>query len=128
MANRIPESIPQRLILQARKDTSGQLAWRYPAVLEAIMALAEDGYAILGGDVLYPSEDETLDHWRGEVYCGNWYANREEDESWADYIARSHAVTQDYIEANVWMNGDASWFSPVFLDEQGFAKVSRQEK
>jgi len=114
------ETFPQRLIRQARKDSSGQLAWRSPAVFKVIEAIGANECAILGGDVLYADEDGTLDHWQGDIYCGNWYLNRRTGESWSDYVAQSLIVTRDYIEAYVQMNGDAYWFLPVFVDEHGY--------
>jgi hypothetical protein len=40
MVNRVPSVVPHRLVLQARTDTSGQLGWRYPAILEVVGAHA----------------------------------------------------------------------------------------
>jgi hypothetical protein len=117
------EDIPQRLISQARKDSSGRLAWRSPVVLEVIEAIAANGRAILGGDVLYAGEDGTLDHWQGDIYCGNWYLNKRTDDSWADYVAQSLTVTRGYIEAYARMNGDAYWFLPVFVNEQEYSAL-----
>jgi hypothetical protein len=125
MASLMPEDIPQGLISQARKDSSGQLAWLYPVVLEVVAALGTDGCAILGGDVMYPRAEGTLGHYHGEVYCGNWYIDLKEEESWADFVAKGLAVTRDYIETYVRMNGDAYWFLPVFVDEQGYAALPR---
>ena len=127
MVSRVPSIVPHELLLQACTDPSGHVAWRYPAILVLVMALATGQYAILGGDVLYEAEDGTLAHWHEAMYGGNWYLNRTSDQSWADYVARSHLTTQDYIKAYVRRNGDASWFAPSFIDEQGFALLPRRE-
>jgi hypothetical protein len=127
MVNRMPAIVSPALVLQARADLSGQLAWRYPAILEVVDALAAGQYAILGGDVFYEAEDGTLSHWHDGIYGGNWYLTWMSDQSWTDYVARSHLTTQDYIEAYVRRNGDASWFAPTFIDEQGYALLPRRE-
>lgn len=92
-----------------------------------VTALATGYYAILGGDVLYEAEDGTLTHWHEGRYGGKWYLNRMGDQSWADYAAQCRLTTQDYIKAYMRRNGDASWFAPSFIDEQGFALLPRQE-
>jgi hypothetical protein len=125
MVRSLPEGISPALIAQARDNPSGQSAWQYPAVLEVVATLAERGYALLGGDVLHAAEDAPLDYFRDELYCGNWYRNRQPEESWADYVAGCAAVAQRYIEAYVRRNGDAYWFVPVFADEHGFARLRR---
>lgn len=115
-----PEGVSPQLLAQAAENPSGELAWRYPAVLEVVAALAARGYAILGGDVMYAEEDAPLGYYHGQVYCGNWYRNwNQPEESWADYVAASVAVTQRYIDAYVQRNGDAYWFVPSFTREQG---------
>jgi hypothetical protein len=121
MESRAPSVVPHRLLQQARTDPSGQLAWRYPAILEVVGALATGQYAILGGDVLYEAKDGTLDHWRDGMYGGNWYLDWKGDQSWAHYVAQSRLTAQDYIRAYVRHNGDASWFAPTFIDEQEYA-------
>jgi hypothetical protein len=127
MESHVPSVVPRRLIPPARIGPSGQVAWRYPAILEVVTALATGQYAMLGGDVLYEAEDGTLTHWHEGMYGGNWYLNRTRDQSWADYVAQSRQATQDYIEAYVRRNSDASWFAPCFIDEQGFALLPRRK-
>jgi len=61
------------------------------------------------------------------MFAGNWCLNRMSDQSWAEYVAQCRLTTQDYIEAYIRRNGDASWFALSFIDEQGFALLSRQE-
>jgi hypothetical protein len=126
--NSLTEDIPQLLISQARKDSSSKSAWFYPAVLEVIAALGANGCAILGGDVLHAGEDGTLDHYHGDIYCGNWYIDSKEEKPWADYIAQGLAVTRDYMETYVRMNGDAYWFLPVFVDEQGYTALPGKQE
>jgi hypothetical protein len=121
MADRVPSVVSYRLVLRARTKPSGQLAWRYPVILEVVSARAAGQYAILGGDVLYVGEDGAHSHWYDGIDGGNWYLMRTRDQPWTDYVARSRLTTQDYIEAYVRRNGDASWFAPTFIDEQGYA-------
>jgi hypothetical protein len=127
MVNPVPSVVPHILVLQARTDPSGQLAWRYPVILEVVDVLATGEYAILGGDVLYAAEDGTLDHWHEGMYGGNWYLKWTRDQMWTDYVAQSRLTTQDYIEAYVRRSGGAAWFAPTFSDEQGFALLPQQE-
>ncbi len=126
MIRDMPECVSPDLITLARANRCGELGWRYPAVLEVVAALAAGGYAILGGDVMYPDDEDKLDYYRDSVYCGNWYLNRQAEDSWAEYVAASVASTQRYIEAYVRRNDDTYWFVPTYTDEQGFAALSEK--
>lgn len=131
MVKPMPTIVPPLLILQSRTDSHGQPAWRYPAILELVDALATGEYAILGGDVLYEAKDGALDHSQEGMYGGNWYLNRTHDQPWTDYVAQSRLTAQEYIEAYVRRNSrpsGASWFAPVWIDEQGFARLPLREE
>ncbi len=67
MVRSMPEGIPPRLIAQARENPSGELAWRYPTVLEVVAALAARGHAMLGGHVMHEVEGGTLDYYHDNV-------------------------------------------------------------
>jgi len=125
----MPEGVSPELIAQACENPYGELAWRYPAVLDVVAAMVAHGYAVLGGDVMYADEDEPLDYFHGEMYCGNWYRDwKQPEESWADYIAACVAVTKRYIDAYVQRNGDAYWFVPTFTHEQGYQALLSRHK
>ena len=120
MMRSMPEGVSPELITLAHTNLYGELAWQYRTVLEVVTALAAHGYAILGGEVMYAAEGENapLDYYHGEMYCGNWGRDwKKSEESWADYVAASVAVTERYIEAYVQRNGDAYWFVPSFTQE-----------
>lgn len=125
MVRSLPEGILLKLIAQAQKNASEELAWRYPAVLEVGAALAACGFAILGGGVMHADKGGKLDYYRGEMNCGNWFLDRQPEDSWADYVAASVNRTQRYIKAYVRRNGDTFWFVLTFADEQEFARLSR---
>ncbi len=66
-------------------NESGELAWQYPLVLEVVAALVEQGYAVLGGDVMHEA-GEKLEYFREETYCGNWFFTWKDGELWAAYV------------------------------------------
>jgi hypothetical protein len=125
MMRSMPEGVSAELLAQARENPYGELAWRYPAVLEVVAALAAHGYVILGGEVMYAVEGAPLDYYHGEKYCGNWYRDwKKTDELWADYVAASVAVTKHYIEAYVQRNDEGYWFVPSFTQEMLWSGAS----
>jgi hypothetical protein len=131
MAKHLPEYMSPRLIEQVRRSWTGDLAWPYPAILDVVRALAAQGYAILGGDVMYDVGGGLLDHFRDGVYGGNWYIDwKGEGTSWAGYVAESLAVTERYIEAYVRRNVESSsyWFVPDWADEAAYAQLSQQRR
>jgi hypothetical protein len=119
----ISGAIPPRLIQLARENSSSELAWQYPTVLEVVAALAEREYAILGGDVMHDVRGGQLDYYHGNVYCGNWYLDWKREAPWAEYVLESVAVTVRYIEAYVRRNGNDSWFVPNYTDEEGYVAL-----
>lgn len=74
---------------------------------------------------MHADKSGKLDYYRGEMYCGNWFFNRQPEDSWADYVAASVTKTQRYIKAYVRRNGDTFCFVLTFADEQEFATLSR---
>lgn len=126
MMRRIPASYPPELLDSARENQSGELAWQYPTILEVVAALAAQGFAILGGDVMYV-EDGRLDYFHDGIYCGNWYLDwRPGEQSWQAYVAESVSVTVRYIEEYVRRNSEAYWYVPVAADEQTCATLDRR--
>lgn len=121
MRDLLPADFPSHLRETARalvfEDHITNLAWQYPSILEVGTEFAKRGYAILGGDVMHDNGRE-LDYYDGEVYCGNWYLNKAQDESWADYVAHSLVVTIQYIEAYVKRNGVEYWYTLGTADEE----------
>jgi hypothetical protein len=126
MRGLLPENFPSHLREIARpilvEDRITDFAWQYPAILEVSTEFARRGYAILGGDVMHDNGHE-LDYYDGKVYCGNWYLNEAQDESWADYVPHSLLVTAKYIEAYVKMNGVAYWYTLVLADEDRHKEI-----
>lgn len=115
--------IPPDLLNLARENPCGELAWQHPTILKVASALAAQGHAILGGDVMH-DEDGKLDYFRESLYFGNWYRNwRPEAESWAEFVAESLAVTARYIEAYVQRNDDSYWYVPVFATEGAVSNI-----
>jgi hypothetical protein len=113
-----PAGFTPQLLMLARKNISGELAWQYPTILEVVAALAAQGYAILGGDVMHDERGQ-LDYYHGDVYCGNWYLDWKPDEwSWPEYIVKSVSITTHYIEDYVQRNDGSFWYVPVFADEE----------
>jgi hypothetical protein len=122
----LPASFPSDLRDLAREAVFGglaQLAWQYPTILEVVAALASTEYAILGGDVLH-DEAGKLNHFHGDMYCGNWYLHWEPAErSWEAYVVESASVTVRYIEAYVQRNGTSYWYAPTFADKAAYEEL-----
>ncbi|HEX6799818.1 MAG TPA: Imm40 family immunity protein [Ktedonobacterales bacterium] len=113
----VPPGIPPQLLDAGCETISGELAWQYPAILEVVAAAAVRGYTALGGEVFH-DEGGRLDYMRGDMYCGNWHLDMKPDEqSWAEYLAESVAVTKRYIEAFVRRNDASLWYAPTFATD-----------
>lgn len=103
-------------------DISG-LAWKKEDIFQAIDEVTASGYAILGGDVWVVKEknpnnqQQTLidsaniafgiikgNNGKDQIY--NWYTNKNENESWDEYINRSklgtiQAINQMNVEESI---------------------------
>ena len=69
-----------------------EFAWPRPKALEVVSALEGTAWAVLGGVVLVL---------RDEVYTrkyDNWSSDRRSNETWSDFVKRSHHETRSYIE------------------------------
>ena len=99
-----------------------ELAWPYPVVLQAIAALVERNYVILGGDV-YRQMDRHLK----PAHDGWSIPKREQVEgasdNWALYVQAGAVKARKYIDIFHVRNGPDYWFVLVVADEAGFTRL-----
>ncbi len=106
--------IPERLrhsAVSLEHMRLSEYAWKRDDALSAIHELAEQGYAILGGDVLIKSADgmtHTYD---------NWYFNRSEEMPWKEFILKSREYAVSYIKRYSEKNKGDYYYVIVFTDE-----------
>ena len=124
----MPSTFPPQFLKIARETPCGsERAWQHPVVLDVVAVLATEGNVILGGDVMH-DEAGNLSYYSwfdgAYLYCGSWHIDFKPDEqSWAEYVAESAAVTVRYIEAYVQRNGGSFWYVLVFADEERYVAL-----
>jgi hypothetical protein len=109
--DKLPASFPQNLLESAVPLKSmglSDLAWKRNDAIQVVDALAECGYAILGGDVLVERAGR-LTH----TY-DSWFVNREEAATWRQFVLESKNRAISYISRYSETNGDDYYYVLVF--------------
>ncbi len=135
-----------KILERAIESLNGELAWKRNDVVQAINELTESNYAILGGDVWAVVGNEPslprltqIDSEKivlgiikgkdGQDYVFNWCSNKEQNETWDEYVNRSKKETIDSIDR---MNAEESvskelsdsiFYNLVFADKEEFEKL-----
>jgi hypothetical protein len=91
-----------QLEASAHRSSGGEYAWRRPEALLAARALADAGFAILGGELWLVHNGEihgVLPQRLGPPAVYHWESKRLPAESWAAFVARSHTESCSAINA-----------------------------
>lgn len=111
----LPNDFPEHLLRAAydlRAHGIGELAWRYPIVLDVIDVLAAHDLTILGGEAYRDGERDVV------VTGDGWSVKERKAVPWRDYVREAERLAKSYIEAYHARNGVAFWYSLVFVSEQ----------
>lgn len=84
-----------------------ELAWDYPAILNVIYILSQEGCVILGGDV-YRLEEALLSS-TGD----SWFIPENADASWEEYVHQGLQTALGYVERYHVKNGAGYVYSIV---------------
>lgn len=87
--------------LKALNPGSNEYALTVTDCLEALELLKNESIPILGGDVLLTLDKKLIyavDKWGTEFHYLNWYSDQLDDESWDQYVKRSHKTAQMKIK------------------------------
>ena len=82
--------------------TGGEYAWRRADALRAARALADSGFATLGGELWLVREGEVwglLPQHTGPPALYSWESERKPSEPWQEFVARASSETLAAIEA-----------------------------
>ena len=95
------------------------IAWRSEAAIRVTEALAEHGYAILGGDVLALVADK-LD------YTGDYWDLPDDDVVlWEEYVEHTRERSIAFIADTARARGESLLFTVFFIDERGYRRQIR---
>jgi hypothetical protein len=86
----------------AFRTSGGEYAWRKTDALRAARALADAGYAILGGELWLVRGSEVcgvLPQHSGPSAVYHWKSERKSSESWPDFVARAQSESASAIDA-----------------------------
>ena len=105
--DRLPTNFPEELLDAAYSLQAVQVnevAWRYEDALQAIQAIADAHYAILGGDVYREEHDQLVSTY------DSWYLNQQE-LAWDDFVKESRKKALSYIEMYSRRNGEKYYYT-----------------
>jgi hypothetical protein len=91
-------TLPPELERAAFRCANGEYAWRPQDVPRAVKHLAESGVAILGGELWMVIEDAIypiIPAVTGPPIVWTWSCDRQPDEPWLNYVARSAEAARD---------------------------------
>ncbi len=103
--DQLPDEL-QRTAYPLEEFGVNEYAWNYEEVKKVIVSLAEQKYAILGGDVWKKEGTSFISTYDG------WYLNYG-SLSWDDYIEQSKEKALAYIDFYHDRNGDDYYYVPV---------------
>jgi hypothetical protein len=122
----VPDFIPEDLIDQGQvfhfsmaRTRPHSIAWKKEAAIKVIDALAEHGYAVLGGDVLQLAGDR-LD------YSGDYWDLPDEDVIlWDEYVEHTRERSIDFIENMARAKGEDLLYAIFFIGERDYRRQIR---
>ncbi|MCS1350905.1 Imm40 family immunity protein [Mechercharimyces sp. CAU 1602] len=109
----LPNDYPEELLSKAcRLDSVGvhNYVWGKDDALKVMDYLTKIGFAILGGDV-YRLENDGF-----RVTYDNWYCNKDDNETWDEYVLKSKKIAIGYIEKYSEKHGLSYYYALVIGD------------
>jgi hypothetical protein len=88
------ETIGSIVSVANEKSVSGELAFSYPNVLEAIKLCTINGIAVLGVE-LFQVRDESF-----ETKKMSGYDLPDPEESWGNYVAANNSLAEEFVRLN----------------------------
>jgi len=122
----MPDCVPASLVEEGlvfsfsmARQRPRNIAWKREAALKVIAALAEHGYAILGGDVLEQSGD-------GLAYAGEYWDLPDEDVVlWDEYVEYTRERSIAFIDDVAGRKGESFVYVLFFLSESDYKRQIR---
>src|SRR5262245_29395481 len=94
--------LPQELEVAAFRSQDGEYAWQRSQALDAVLALANSGRAILGGELWLVRDGQIfveLHRRSGPAEVYTWATERLREEPWPTYVARACGKALAAIQA-----------------------------
>ena len=121
------------LEVSAHRSCNGEYAWRRPEALRAARALADAGYAILGGELWAVRGREVwgaIPQRSGPPTIYHWEAEPAPSEAWDSFVVRAHVEARAAINSlpgddEVAIPADADiCYNLTWISEQEYADLS----
>lgn len=122
---KLPGGLPDHLLRSGYSLASigaNEMAWKWPDILKVIDYVAKLGFAVLGGDV-YTIKNNVI-----TPTYDNWHIEKDDLDTWEQYIIASKEKAISYINSYNNRNGSNNYYVIVFSDLKRFIKIMNKQK